>query len=113
MPVANKEFILNYATNRWQLNFKRNVGALSDHIRLCSPVSVTDWENYYFTQVFPKSHLDELGGKLYENISCVLPHENRFHPDLLNSITLEDCKDYIYQLVINKTFDGYIREHGK
>ena len=113
MPVANKEFILNYATNRWQLNFKRNVGELSDNIRLCSPKSVEEWEKYYFTNMYPKSHLDDLGQKLYDNISNILPDEKRFHPDLLDSISLDDCKNYIYQLVIYKTFDGYIREHGK
>lgn len=32
MPKAEKEFILNYATNRWQLNFKKNVGSTSDSI---------------------------------------------------------------------------------
>lgn len=113
MPVANKEFILNYATNRWQLNFKKNVGALSDHIRKCQPKSVDEWERYYFSNVYPKNHLENLGDKLHSKITGELPAEKRFHPDLVKSITKSDCKDYIYQLVINKTFAGYMREHGK
>ena len=36
MPIANKEFILNYTTSRWGLNKKVNVGSTSDSIRLCS-----------------------------------------------------------------------------
>lgn len=43
MPRANKEFVLNYAMNRWQLNFKRNVGPTSDSIRLCNPSSYEEF----------------------------------------------------------------------
>ncbi|MGD9732582.1 MAG: MjaI family restriction endonuclease [Desulfamplus sp.] len=32
-----KEWILNSVLNRFQLNFKRNVGAVSEEIRKCSP----------------------------------------------------------------------------
>ena len=38
-----KEWILNSATNRFQLNFKRNVGAVAEEIRKCSPKTVNDW----------------------------------------------------------------------
>jgi len=37
MPRATKEFVLNYAMNRWQLNFKKNVGPTSELIRSCAP----------------------------------------------------------------------------
>lgn len=40
-----KEWILNSATNRFQLNFKRNVGATSEEIRKCSPKSLEEWKN--------------------------------------------------------------------
>lgn len=43
MQIAKREFVLNYAMNRWQLNFKRNVGPTSDSIRLLacgSPFSI-------------------------------------------------------------------------
>ena len=113
MPKAEKEFILNYATNRWQLNFKRNVGALSDHIRICAPSSVSDWEAYYFDNVYSREHLEDLGNRLYRNITQILPDEDRFNDNLLNSINLNDCVDYIYGLVITKTFNGYMKEHGR
>ena len=47
MPIANKEFVLNYTTSRWGLNKKVNVGSTSDSIRLCSPNSLQEWEDYY------------------------------------------------------------------
>ena len=43
-----KEWVLNSATNRFQLNFKRNVGATSEAIRKCEPRSLEEWQKYYF-----------------------------------------------------------------
>ncbi len=98
-----KEWILNSAINRWGLQKKRNVGAVSDEIRKCSPKTVKDWEEYYFKNVYPKEHLVEIGKKLYVKITEVLRAE-------IDDITEEDCINYVINLVINRTFDGYITE---
>ena len=98
-----KEWILNSATNRWQLNYKRNVGATSFEIRKCSPKTVEEWQVYYYKHVRSEKHLEDLGSKLFVKISEVLPRE-------IEDISEEDCISYIKELVINKTFDGYIRE---
>ena len=42
-----KEWILNSAMNRFQLNFKRNVGATSESIRKCAPKTLEEWREYY------------------------------------------------------------------
>lgn len=112
MPKAQKEFVLNYAMNRWQLNFKRNVGPTSDSIRMCTPSSFEEWENYYYLNVRSKEHLDELGRKLYCHIIYDLPCENRFHPDLLDSITEGDCIEYIHKVVLERTYNGFLKERG-
>jgi len=52
-----KEWILNSAMNRFQLNFKRNVGPTSESIRKCSPKSLDEWRDYYFNNVKPKEHI--------------------------------------------------------
>lgn len=70
-----KEWILNSAINRWGLQKKRMVGAVSDEIRKCSPKSAEDWEQYYFKKVYPKEHLVEIGKKLYVKITEVLRAE--------------------------------------
>ncbi len=62
-----KEWILNSAMNRFQLNFKRNVGATSASIRKCSPKSIDEWRAYYFENIKSKEHIKELGKKLYIN----------------------------------------------
>ena len=113
MPKAEKEFVLNYAMNRWQLNFKRNVGPTSDLIRLCNPKSLKEWEEYYFENAYSKQHLDMLGESLYKHISEDLPLENRFHPDLIESISKSDCINYMYKVVIERTYNGYLKERGQ
>ena len=98
-----KEWILNSATNRFQLNFKRNVGAVSEAIRKCAPKTVDEWREYYFAQVRSKQHIEELGRKLYVKITEVIASE-------VEEITEEDCVHYMVQLVIDRTFDGYTTE---
>lgn len=95
----SKEWILNGATGRFQLNFKRNVGAVSEEIRKCEPVSLEDWQAYYFQYVYPPEHLEELGRRLYVKITEVIQAE-------VHSVTEKDCIDYIRNLVIERTFDG-------
>jgi hypothetical protein len=89
--------------NRFQLNFKKNVGATSEAIRKCSPKTVDEWREYYYSNVKTKEHIEELGRKLYIKISDIIQQE-------LEDITEQDCINYIANLVIERTFDGYIRE---
>lgn len=99
----SKEWLLNAATNRFQYNFKRNVGAVSEAIRLCQPHDVEEWRAYYFAEVRAPEHLEDLGRRLYIKLSEVIQAE-------LNDITEKDCVDYIFNLVIERTFDGYETE---
>lgn len=98
-----KEWILNSAMNRFQLNFKRNVGAVSEEIRKCSPKKIEDWKNYYFEKVRPKEHIEDLGKKLFIKITEVIASE-------VDDITEDDCIQYMFNLVIDRTFDGYMTE---
>ena len=98
-----KEWILNSAMNRFQLNFKRNVGPTSESIRQCSPRTIEEWREYYFKNVRSKEHIEELGKKLYVKITEVIQAE-------VEEITEDDCVNYMFQLVIDRTFDGYMTE---
>ena len=98
-----KEWLLNSATNRFQFNFKRNVGAVSEAIRKCAPKNIKEWEDYYFQNIKSREHIEELGRRLYVKITEVLAAE-------IDSINEKDCINYIYNLVINRTYDGYTTE---
>ena len=98
-----KEWILNSVMNRFQLNFKRNVGPTSESIRNCAPKTIEEWREYYFAKVKPKEHIEELGKRLYTKITEVIQSE-------VQEVTEQDCIDYMMQLVIDRTFDGYQTE---
>ncbi|HBE44515.1 MAG TPA: MjaI family restriction endonuclease [Deltaproteobacteria bacterium] len=98
-----KEWILNQAMNRWGLNKKNSVGPVSDLIRKCAPKKLEDWEQYYYGQVYPKEYLEELGRKLFVKITEVIQYE-------VAEVTEQDCIDYIKEVVIKRTFDGYQTE---
>ncbi|HOE39958.1 MAG TPA: MjaI family restriction endonuclease [Bacteroidales bacterium] len=98
-----KEWILNSAMNRFQLNFKRNVGPTSESIRKCAPKNIEEWREYYFKNVKSKEHIIELGKKLYIKITEVIQAE-------VSEITEQDCIDYMMQLVIDRTYEGYVTE---
>ena len=70
-----KEWILNSAMNRFQLNFSRNVGSVFEEIRKCSPKAIEDWEKYYFDKVRSRERIEELGRKLYVKITEVIAAE--------------------------------------
>jgi len=64
---------------------------------------LAEWETFYYENVKPRDHLIELGRKLYVKITEVLVAE-------IDEITEQDCIDYVLNLVINRTYDGYVTE---
>jgi hypothetical protein len=85
------------------LTKKNRVGLVSEMIRKCSPKSLREWEEYYYKNVYPKGHLEELGERLYIKITEVCQAE-------IETIREEDCINFIINLVINRTYDGYQSE---
>jgi hypothetical protein len=85
------------------LNFKRNVGPTSESIRQCGTRTIDEWRDYYFKNVRPREHIEELRRKLYVKVTEVIHSE-------VEGITEQDCIDYMVQLVIDRTFDGYMTE---
>ena len=95
-----KEWILNGANMRWGLTRKNKVGPVSELIRKCSPKTKEEWEEFYYKKVNPREHLEQLGRVLYIKITEICQAE-------IDTIAEEDCMDFIVNLVIDRTFDGY------
>lgn len=98
-----KEWILNQANMRWGLTRKNKVGPVSELIRKCSPKILEEWEAYYYKNAYPKADLEQLGRELYIKITEVCQAE-------IENITEQDCINFIINLVINRTYDGYQSE---
>ncbi|HRK83786.1 MAG TPA: MjaI family restriction endonuclease [Saprospiraceae bacterium] len=113
---GKKEKVLNYACQTYQLSRPNKVGAVMALIRQCQPKTIEEWETWYFENAYTdgkntfkvtKESLEELGNRLHEKITEVVIPEWQ---EAFRNLTLQDCIDYIHNLTINRTFDGYIRE---
>ncbi len=107
-----RETLLNYAMNRWGLNKARSVGPTSELIRTCCPKAFEEWEGFYFGSATQKKkdglkitreYITDLGKTLYIKLSEVVQNE-------LKAIQEEECIDYAYNLVLNRTYEGYKTE---
>ena len=116
IEFGKKEHVLNYACQLYQLSRPAKVGAVMALIRECQPSSYEEWKKWYFENAYTATKcpvklsldsLTELGERLYEKIQTfVIPDWQ----EAFSQLTLQDCIDYIYNLTINRTYDGYIRE---
>jgi len=116
LDFGKKEKVLNYACQTYQLSRPNKVGTVMALIRECQPNTIEEWEQWYFENAYTeakaktkitKESLLELGERLYEKITeIVIPEwEAAFR-----QLTKQDCADYIFNLTINRTFDGFLRE---
>lgn len=116
LDFGKKERVLNYACQTYQLSRPNKVGAVMALIRECQPQTIQEWEQWYFENAktdgknsFKITHesLTELGERLYDKITEVVIPE---WEEAFKQLTKQDCIDYIYNLTINRTYDGYLRE---
>ena len=116
LDFGKKERVLNYACQTYQLSRPNKVGAVMALIRECQPQTIQEWEQWYFENAktdgknsFKITHesLTELGERLYDKITEVVIPE---WEEAFKQLTKQDCIDYIYNLTINRTCDGYLRE---
>ena len=116
LEFGKKEKVLNYACQTYQLSRPNKVGAVMALIRECQPQTFEQWEMWYFENAVTegknsfrvtKESLTELGERLYAKITEVVIPE---WTEAFRNLTKEDCVNYIYNLTINRTYDGYLRE---
>ncbi len=100
--ALRNQYLIELVANRY-LDVERIGELASDEIRKCAPKSLSEWEEHYYKKVYPKEHLENLGRRLYIKITEVCQAE-------IESIAEQDCIDFIINLVINRTYDGYQSE---
>ncbi len=113
---GKKEKVLNYACQTYQLSRPNKVGTVMALIRECQPKSFEEWQKWYFENAatvgktaskITRESLSELGERLYVKIRDIVIPE---WTEAFNQLTLQDCVDYIFNLTINRTYDGFLRE---
>lgn len=111
-----KEHVLNFTAQRFQLTRPKAVGPTMELIHKCKPKSLSEWEQYYWENAYTNTKapvkvtphiIDELGERLYTKITeVVIPEWTK----AFDEITLDDCIDYIIDVTIHRSYDGYHRE---
>lgn len=113
---GKKEKVLNFTSNTYQLTRPKKVGAVMEMIRDCQPAKFFEWEKYYFEKAYTQSKepikitmqtLEELGERLYEKITEVVVPE---WTEAFKKITRQDCIDYIYDVTLVRTYNGFLLE---
>ena len=116
MNFGRKEHVLNYACQLYQLSRPSKVGAVMSLIRECQPTSLEQWKDWYFEHAYTESKdpckvtmdsIKDLGERLYCKIKEIVMPE---WEEAFRQLTLQDCVDYVYNVTINRTYDGYVRE---
>ena len=116
MNFGRKEHVLNYACQLYQLSRPNKVGAVMSLIRECQPTSLQQWRDWYFENAYTESKvpckvtmesIKDLGERLYCKIKEIVMPE---WEEAFRKLTLQDCVDYVYNVTINRTYDGYLRE---
>ena len=113
---GKKEFLLNYTNRRWSLTKTTKVGEVMSFIRQCQPKSYKEWESWYFTHAHTKTKepikitqtlLKELGERLYVKLKEIVIPDIK---SVINTLTLDDCVEYVFDLTLHRTFDGFMTE---
>ena len=115
-PFGKKEKVLNYTASIYQLTRPNKVGTVMALIRECQPQTFNEWKSFYFEKAYTKSKetikitpdiLEELGDRLYAKLTeIVIPEWTK----AFREIDLQDCKDYIYEITVARTYDGFLLE---
>ncbi|MCE5271085.1 MjaI family restriction endonuclease [bacterium] len=94
------------------MNKAASVGPVAELIRKRAPREFEEWEQFYFESAVQKKksgqrisheYLEDLGRRLYVKLSEVVKSE-------LFSIKEQECIDYVFNLVLNRTYEGYRTE---
>ena len=115
---GDKEQVLNLTAQRFQLTRPGSVGPTMELINNCDPKSLSEWKTYYFKHAFARKKegqkitnqvLQDLGQKLFDKIQdTIIPAWTK----AFEEISVEDCVAYIYDVTLERSYDGYHREEA-
>ncbi len=92
------EGILNNFYNRGGFNQPSRIGYMMKMIRELKPLTEEEWRIWYLKNVHNELYLNKLSQEMASTI-----------PDSYN-IGFETCKEYIYDVMFRRTFNGYNKE---
>jgi len=112
------ESILNKTAVDHQLTRPSNVGPTIELLYHFNPKSINEWEEIFYKHSVQKKkngkgirvdekYLEQVGDKLFQLLN------EKIYPLILeakNELTSEDCRNFIKDVVIRRSFEGYLAE---
>ena len=112
------EFILNKTAVDHQLTRPTKVGPTIELLYQYEPKSIVEWEDIFYKhsvqkkkkgtgQRVDKDFLNSVGDELFRILN------EKIFPLILqakNELTIEDCRNFIKDVVIRRSFEGFIAE---
>lgn len=92
------ERILNKYYNQGGYNHPRLIGYMMKMIRELRPLTETEWQMYYLSNIHDEEYLAELANSMCNSIPIDF------------SVSYDECKSYIYEVMFHRTFQGYNKE---
>ena len=92
------EKVLNNYYNIGGYNKPARIGYMMNMIRQLKPLTEDGWKIWYFDNVHDESYLNGLAAEMHDSIPASY------------AVSLQECKDYIYDVMFRRTFQGYNKE---
>jgi hypothetical protein len=105
--MAKLSTALNLILNQHGLQNRKRVGDVIARIALQQPASPEEWKKHYFEKIRTPEEIDAV----IDQFSDLVKEYGR----LLTDSTRDDCKEFLYNLLFNETYEGWTnrREHLK
>jgi len=94
----NNERVLNNFYNIGGFNKPARIGYMMSMIRNLKPLTLEEWKIWYLENVHNREYIDALAVEMHRSI----PKSQ--------GISLENCKEYIEDVMFRRTFNGYNKE---
>ena len=92
------ERVLNNYYNIGRYNNPARIGYMMSMIRNLKPLTEDEWKIWYFDNVHDESYLYALATEMFHSIPATY------------AVSIQECKDYIYDVMFRRTFQGYNKE---
>ena len=92
------ESLLNYYYNIGRFNKPERIGFMMNMIRKLHPLTIEEWQLWYFENVHNPEYIDNIVEEFYMSIPST------------HNITKDECKNYVYDVMFRRTFNGFNKE---
>lgn len=93
----SKNIHITTAMNQCKFDRRDSIGDQDELLGCSNPVSLEEWADYYYSHGYPEQHINQMGRVMHKYLQRDVVRDIR-------SITEEDCREHIKNIVLTKAF---------